>query len=227
MAPEAGAANSSAGSGQAHGWWKAHLETVPGGYLDLIVAEEDASRIIHFHPIFVPGLLQTEEYARAITATTLLKPMGAGDAAELVNVRMLRQRFAIHGERYKEMVFILDEASLRRPVGSPDTMRDQLTHLLGLLGNARVTLVVVPFEEQPHPGLLGAFTLLEYTTGVDAVLCFEWQLGNTVIRDRPDLVRRYRALANRLVDADPDGASAKRSISSALAATRESCAEWR
>jgi len=60
MAPDGGAVQTPGPAGLVNGWWKTYLEVIPDGYLDLLAAEEDASRIIHFHPMFVPGLLQTE-----------------------------------------------------------------------------------------------------------------------------------------------------------------------
>jgi hypothetical protein len=199
----------------ANGWWKVYVETVPEGYLDLLAAEEDATRIVHFHPTFIPGLLQTESYATAITPATTMKSMTAAEAETLVRVRMLRQQAALDGSRPKELVFLLDETALRRPVVSPSNMREQLGRLLELADHPAVTLVVVPFAEQPHPGLLGAFILLQYASGPADVLCFEWQMGNVLIRDQPALVRRYRSLADRLAGAGRDRSTAKRLISAA------------
>ncbi|HLZ08935.1 MAG TPA: Scr1 family TA system antitoxin-like transcriptional regulator, partial [Chloroflexota bacterium] len=69
MVPADGS-SSTPGTGPQNGWWKDFLEIVPEGYSDLLSAEEDALRITHFHPTLVPGLLQTEAYATAITPTT-------------------------------------------------------------------------------------------------------------------------------------------------------------
>src|SRR5690349_11900705 len=115
-----------------HGWWKTYLDTIPEGYLDLIEAEADATRIVHFHPTFVPGLLQTAEYATALCPATSLKTLTNADVTTLVRVRMLRQRSALNNSPRKELVFLLDETSLRRPVGSQEVMRNQLEHLLVL-----------------------------------------------------------------------------------------------
>jgi hypothetical protein len=192
------------------------MDVIPDGYLDLVSAEEDASRIVHFHPTFVPGLLQTERYATAVTPATALKDMIPRKAATLVQVRMLRQRAALDRSRRKRLVFLMDEACLYRPVGSAAIMHEQLLHLLEMHAHPMVSLTVVPFRAQPHPGLLGPFTILQYADGLDEVLCFEWQRGNTLVRDDPDLVRRYRDLADLLARSDPDGQTAKRLVGSAL-----------
>jgi hypothetical protein len=200
-----------------NGWWKTYLELIPEGYLDLIAAEEDASRLVHFHSTFIPGLLQTERYATAICPATSLKALTDAEVSTLVRVRMLRQRSTMHASPAKTFVFLLDETSLRRPVGPPEIMREQLEHLLDIAEHPLVTLIVVPFRARPHAGHLGPFMLLQYGEGLDDVLCFEWQLGNMVIRDQPDVTARYRTLAAGLIGLDTEGAQSKRLIAAALA----------
>ena len=100
-------------------------------------------------------------------------------------------------------------------------MRDQLSHLLEMAEHPMITLIVVPFLRQPHPGLLGGFMLMEYGSGLADVLCFEWQLGNVVIRNRPDLITQYRELAEGLAGTDPDGTATRQRIASVLAEARE------
>jgi hypothetical protein len=220
MAPDVGAASTSDPAVPSHGWWKTYLEAIPEGYLDLIEAEADASRIVHFHPTFVPGLLQTAEYATAVCPATSLKTLTDADVATLVRVRMLRQRSALNGSRQKELVFLLDETSLRRPVGPRETMRDQLEHLLALAEHNGVTLRVVPFHARPHAGHLGPFMLLQYGEGLDDVLCLEWQMGNKLIRGRPDLTAGYHAVSADLMRTDAEGAATMRLIAAALAEFR-------
>ncbi len=181
-------------------WWAPVQHTIPEQYLELVKAESDASRITHFHPIFIPGLLQTQAYATTLTSTTTLKEVPPDVARTLVEVRMRRQEELLHRSDPVRLTAILDETALRRPVGSDATMRDQLDHLLRLIEDELVTLVVVPMTAGPHAGHLGAFMLIEYDDWRPDVLCFEGQSGNVVIRDQPDLVAQYRRLASRLVD---------------------------
>lgn len=183
-------------------WWLAYRSRIPAGYFELIEAEAHAARILHYHPIFIPGLLQTQDYAAAITPATSLKELPPQDTADLVDVRMRRQRAKLDGLTTTELVFLLDETSLRRPVGRASTMRGQLDHLLGMLGRPSITLAVVPFQAQPHPGMLGAFMLLQFADPqLQDVLCFDGPLGNVVVRDQPDLAAAYGRLAERLVAA--------------------------
>lgn len=196
-----------------NGWWRAYRTRLPEGYFELIAAEADASRILHFQPIVMPGLLQTSEYAHAITPTTSLKALTADDVATLVDVRMHRQREVLDGSRRTEMVFLLDETLLRRPVGAPSTMRRQLDHLLQVIDHPAITLVVIPFHGPPHPGMLGAFMLMQYAdAGIGDVISFEGQLGNVVVRDRPDLTAAYGRLAERLAAAGWRGREAAQTI---------------
>jgi hypothetical protein len=195
------------------GWWKAFTETLRDGYLDLLAAEEDASRIAHFHPTFVPGLLQTEDYARAITKVTTLGGVSTKELEILVRVKVLRQRSAFQSDSPKELIFLVDESALYRPIGGPQTMHNQLRHLLALVNRPLVTLIILPFLK-PHPGHKGAFMLLNGSVG--DTLSFEWPMGNTVVRDQPELARLYRALADELVSSDPESKHARDAIQEAL-----------
>src|SRR5436305_5486160 len=123
MAPDPGPVPTSDAHVPSNGWWKEFVDVIPDGYLDLLAAEEDASRVAHFHPTLIPGLLQTEDYAVAVTPLTILNRTTAAKAASLVRVRMLRQRAALDGSRPKDLVFLMDETTLHRPVGPPSVMR--------------------------------------------------------------------------------------------------------
>jgi hypothetical protein len=199
-----------------YAWWTPVQRSIPQAYLELIEAESEASRITHFHPTFVPGLLQTRAYATEITSSTTLKKGLPDDVRALVEVRLRRQQELLHRPDPVPLTAIVDETVLRRPVGTNATMREQLDRLLRLLKDGPVTLVVVPAAAGPHPGHLGAFMLIEYDDWrIDDVLCFENQIGNAVIRDRPDLVAEYKRLAGWLVDRGLLNQAAKRLVQSA------------
>jgi transcriptional regulator with XRE-family HTH domain len=196
-------------------WWVTN-KYLPDPYIELISAEADATRITHFHPTFVPGLLQTRAYATAITLETTLKEMPAGMAEELVEVRMQRQAELLAEARSVEFLVLIDETALRRRVGSAATMREQLDQLVAFVDNDRVALAIVPRVVDSHPGLLGAFMLLEYhDSRIGNVLCFDGPLGNVVVRSRPDLIAAYRALAERLLRVGLIGEPALASIQAA------------
>jgi hypothetical protein len=196
-------------------WWRPYQRSIPGPYLDLVRAEIGAARITHFHPIIVPGLLQTREYAAELTSMTTLKPISPEDIDSLVEIRMRRQRELLHRPNPVRLTAILDETALCRPVGSSTTMQKQLDYLAQLAANGTTTLVVVPIAAGPHPGHLGAFMLIEYDGLAEDVLCFEAQSGNVLIRGQPDLVAEYRRLAGRLIDIGLRNQAAKRLVQSA------------
>lgn len=179
-------------------WWNDYHGRISPGYLELIEAESHASRIVHFHPIFVPGLLQTRDYARAITPATTLGGMPDRDVDTYVQVRMRRQQEVVDSET--RLVFLLDKNSLHRTVGGVDVMLGQLDHLERMAERRNITLAVIPAAGPPHPGLLGAFMLCQYDDGRGDVLCFDGPTGNIVIRGRPDLTSAYAELADHLAE---------------------------
>lgn len=208
--------SASSPGGPPNGWWKDFSDKIPDGYLDLTSAEEGASHIIHYHPVVIPGLLQTRRYAAAVTRGTTLKALTEDDVATLVDVRMTRQRAVLDSARRRRLTMMMDEACLHRPVGDDATMREQLTSLLTIAERPLLRIVVAPFRSPPHPGLLGPFMILRFENGLDDVLCFEGQTGNVVIRNRPGLTRRYDAVVNLLTAGDVDGTVAATLIRRAL-----------
>jgi hypothetical protein len=185
------------------------------GYRELIEAEGDTTRILHFHPVVVPGLLQTREYATAITWATILHPVTPAEIEIQVEARMRRQRDVLHSARSVSTVFIVEEESIRRLVGSRQIMRAQLEHLIRMIDHPAVSIFLLPAEFPPHPGITGPFMLIQNSDPrQDDVLCLEGAMGNTVIRDRPDLAADYSRLAERLMTKGRSGADARRAIGS-------------
>jgi transcriptional regulator with XRE-family HTH domain len=196
-------------------WWDSN-KYLPETYIELIGAEADAARITHFHPIFIPGLLQTQAYATAITVATTLKEAPAGMTEALVDARMRRQRDILGDTHAVEICALLDENALYRRVGSGTVMRQQLEHLTSLVGHDQVSLAIIPRSVESHPGLLGAFMVLEYDDQEDEpVVCFDGQMGNVVIRSQPDLADAYLKLSRQLLRIGLAGNSARASIRAA------------
>ncbi|WBB73776.1 helix-turn-helix transcriptional regulator [Micromonospora sp. WMMD1128] len=120
--------------------------------------EQQAVRLRAFEACLVPGLLQTEEYARAVISTGGLHPPAMID--ELVALRMERQQL-LHRDEPPHCVFLLDETAVRRPVGGPAVLDGQLTRLLELAEHPAVRLHVVPLAVGEHAGVGGGFVLAE------------------------------------------------------------------
>lgn len=140
------------------GWWTDYSDVFRGSYVAL---EDDAAQIDEWSPQVIPGLLQTDEYARKV-----IRAGWQGDEAGVQRRVMARMtRKALLGRKdppAPELTAILDEAVLRRPIGSRDVMRDQLHALLAAARRPNVTIQVLPFEVGTHAGLDGPFILLGF-----------------------------------------------------------------
>src|SRR6266702_7466825 len=110
------------------GWWHSFRDVLPNPYEVYIGLEAGAATIRNFEPVVIPGLLQTEEYARA-TFRNGPRELDRDEVERRVQVRMARQRILARDDRPRLWV-VIDEAVIRRVVGSPEVMREQLLHLI-------------------------------------------------------------------------------------------------
>lgn len=146
---------------QQRGWWTAYTEAFGGPFLDLISAEETASRIDTYEIQLVPGLLQTREYALATVESSRAWETRE-DVERFVEVRMNRQA-VLRRANPLQMWVILGEAALRQQVGGAKVMRAQLSHLADLVEELpNLTIQVLPFNVGETVGLGGAFVNLEF-----------------------------------------------------------------
>ncbi|MFC5213082.1 helix-turn-helix domain-containing protein [Streptomyces coerulescens] len=158
---EAGAFVSLAEEANQPGWWQRFHDVLPD-WFSLYVSLEGAARIVRsYEPHFVPGLLQTEEYARAVLRAGTIGQTGPETIERHVSLRMERQRLLERPEP-PHLWVIMDETVLLRPVGGGAVMRDQLDKLLDFAGRDRVTLQVAEFSSGPHPGTYAPFTLFRF-----------------------------------------------------------------
>jgi transcriptional regulator with XRE-family HTH domain len=183
-------------------WWSRYQRYISLAYQEFIGAESDATEIRQYHPTIIPGLLQVEGYIRALSAATNF-PENPPDVLEArVEVRQLRQRHVLERDDPPKYVVLLDESALRRPVGGPAVMRQQLDHLIKIAGRDTVTMVVVPLSAGPHLGVFGGYALMGYEDPLnDDVLCLENASADILLRDQPALVDAYRQATERLVAA--------------------------
>ncbi|MET9196857.1 helix-turn-helix transcriptional regulator [Streptomyces olivaceus] len=144
------------------GWWHRYHDVLPD-WFSMYVSLEGAARIVRsYEPHFVPGLLQTEDYARSVMEAGTIGNAG-GDAVERhVSLRMERQRLLDRPDP-PHLWVVMDETVLRRPVSVHGrVMREQLDKLLEFAARDRVTLQVAEFEDGPHPGTYAPFTLFRF-----------------------------------------------------------------
>jgi transcriptional regulator with XRE-family HTH domain len=183
-------------------WWSQYQRYLHPTLVEYIGAEADASRIFNVQPLVVPGLLQTAAYAAAINEATQLSAAPEDQVKARVDVRIHRQTELFDRRDDVSIFAIMDEAALRRPVGGPSVMREQLDHLLSLEKRRDVNVVVIPFAAGPHPGMDGPFSLLEYDDPQDDDVVFlENAAGGLVVRDQKETVAMYRRAVDRMIDA--------------------------
>ncbi|WP_017540296.1 MULTISPECIES: helix-turn-helix domain-containing protein [Nocardiopsis] len=190
------------------GWWHKYSDVLPGWFEVYVGLEEAASIIRTYELQFVPGLLQSEEYARAVVM------LGHGDASEeevdrRVALRMKRQQ-RLTGPEAPKFWAVVDEAALRRPLGGTGAMRRQIEHLIELSTLPNVTLQIVPFAKGGHAAAGGPFSILRFTGGDLPDVVYLEQLASAVYFDKPEETDKYMVVMDRLcVDAAPASETAR------------------
>ena len=155
---------------RAAAWWNKYRDDVAPTYLNYVGFEAGAAFIRQSQSLFVPGLLQTEEYAEAVTVNSV----DAVRVGAIVGLRLQRQTELAQRDPRPRQYYVVDEAVIRRHVGiakSPDIMPDQLRHIADKAEQDElVTVRVIPFGAGAHRGLYGPFTLLEFDGGLPDLL---------------------------------------------------------
>jgi transcriptional regulator with XRE-family HTH domain len=188
------------GQARQRAWWEAYGDALPDAYETFIGFEAEASAISTYEVQVVPGLLQTDEYARAVTVAD-----GVYDDPEVIGqrvaVRMARQA-VLTREPPPLLRVVLDEAVLCRPIGGPDVHRRQLLRLLEAAERPTITVQVLPFAAGAHRALAGSFIILEFAAGEpDHPLVYSEGMTGGVFRSRPEELRSYLTSFDALRDA--------------------------
>jgi transcriptional regulator with XRE-family HTH domain len=165
-------------------------EAYPAWFRDWVEMEREATTLRWFEPLLIPGLLQTEEYARAVLQAA--HPASTDDEVDqLVSARMDRQAILAKDDPPLLWV-ILDEGVLTRPVGGPAVMRDQIDHLIAAARRPKTLLQIVPLSSGAHPGLDGHFVIASFDGPPDVVYLNNALAGHVV--ERSDEVARVALL---------------------------------
>ena len=164
------------------GWLHAYQSVLPEQYTTYIGFEGEARGVWNYESLYVPGLVQTENYARAVIRGGF--PSASRDEIERrVQVRMERQD-VLRGDRPLELWGIVDEAALRRQVGGPEVMREQLEHLRYLSTMPRMFLQVIPFSSGAHRAMELPFAILAFPDPADPeVVWLRYPTGSLWIED--------------------------------------------
>lgn len=178
------------------GWWVSYSDTMPDWFADYVGLEADAEEIWSYESEFVPGLLQTREYVRAITAAAhpYKTPAELDQSADFRCARQDR----LSSNHPPRLHFVVNEAALLRPVGGARVMGEQVQHLIEMAD--RITLQVLPIDAGAHAAMTGAFTLLRFPDDLGMnVVYLEHERGAGYLERPPDL-DRYGFIFQRLCE---------------------------
>jgi transcriptional regulator with XRE-family HTH domain len=188
------------------GWWHAYSDILPS-WLEPYVGLEAAASVISTYQIqIIPGLLQTEGYARA-----LIRQGSAASEEEIARrgeLRASRQEILRRPDA-PQLWVVVDESALRHPVGSREVVREQIEYLIAMADHPAVTLQILPFSAGAHPAMGGPFTILRFAEPDLGDIVYIEQLTSALYLDRPVEVDSYREVMNELChQAEPPGRTA-------------------
>lgn len=195
--------------GRRRPWWTKYKDAIPPGYLSYIGLEDESSALRCVAAVGLPGLLQTEEYARAMVEASwwALRSHGEANAAlatHRVDVRMIRQQEVLRRATPPEITAILDEAVLWRQIGGPGVLRRQLLHLVALGSSSHITIQVLPFRAG-MANMLTQFVIMEFPDPADPDAAYLETAFDHIVKEGAQ-VATYRTAFDQLRDASLDDA---------------------
>lgn len=189
------------------GWWHDYHDVLPSWFETYIGLEEAASGIRNYEVQFVPGLLQTADYARAVVE--LGHPGAKAEEIERrVRLRLRRQELLTRPNP-PHLWVVVDEAVVRRPLGGRAVMRAQIEHLLEMAELPRVTVQIVPFSAGGHAAAGGPFSILRFAEPYLSDIVYLEQLTSALYLEKREDVDHYLAVMDRLCVAAESGAKTK------------------
>ncbi|MGV9344731.1 helix-turn-helix domain-containing protein [Streptomyces spiralis] len=184
------------------GWWYKFRDVLPEWFKAYVSLESEASVIRLYEPHYVPGLLQTPEYATALLRVGFPNESKEG-LARRVDLRVRRQDLLAKPDA-PVLWAILDETVLRRPVGGAEVMRAQLERLVEALDMQKVRIQIMRFSVGAHPGAYGPFHHFRFGFSELPDIVYTENLAGSVYYDRPEDVVAYLEVLDRMsVQAEP------------------------
>jgi hypothetical protein len=174
----------------APGWWQHYGDVLPQWFRTYVDLESAASLIRTYEGQFVPGLLQTDGYMRAVVQGAHLDEDAGEEVGRRVRLRMARQTLLTR-EAPPRLWAVVDEAALRRPVGGRDVMRGQLERLVESTKLPNVTLQLLPFGSGAHPAMVGSFSVLRFPDQELPDVVYLEHLTSALYLNKPDEVDQY------------------------------------
>ncbi|NJP45061.1 helix-turn-helix domain-containing protein [Actinacidiphila epipremni] len=178
------------------GWLRPYHADLPDEYTAYISFEAEGRSVRNYESSFVPGLLQTEEYARAVIRG-VLPTATAKEVDQRVRARVER-RHVLTKEHPLELWAIVDEAALHRLVGGAEIMTAQLRALLDMTEQPHVTLQVIPFGVGAHPGMPGSFVLIDFPATEDPAVVYNESMAGDLFLEAEADIRRYEQIFDHL-----------------------------
>lgn len=175
------------------GWWYPYSEVLPAWFEPYLGLEQAASVIRSYDVQFIPGLLQTPDYARAVAR--LADGLSEGGTDQLVELRMRRQQ-VLHRENPPHLWVVIDETALRRPIGGRAVMLAQVDHLIRMSRRAHITIQVMPFSAGGHAAVGGPMIQLRFPEGLLPDLVYQEQLDSAIYLNKPAETVRYWDILN-------------------------------
>ncbi|MCX4558303.1 helix-turn-helix domain-containing protein [Streptomyces phaeochromogenes] len=171
------------------GWWNSFADSIPESMNLLLTLENEAVREDHFSCVYVPGLLQTRGYSTALQQANEVR-LEQAEIERLVDIRMKRQDILTR-PRPPRLWAILDESVIRRVVGSPEIMKEQLGRLLAANESTSITLQVLPFSKGAHSAALGSFVMIGGSEPALDVVYVDFHTGSLFL-EKDEELERYR-----------------------------------
>ncbi|MEV0455107.1 helix-turn-helix domain-containing protein [Catellatospora methionotrophica] len=193
------------------GWWHVYNDVTSDAFRTFVGLETEASSITSYEAHYIPGLLQTEDYARELflAARPTLDPERVARRTEL---RMARQQLLTQASP-PDLWVVLDEAVLRRRTGRPDVMRAQLEHLLLSGDLPNVTIQVVTFEAGFHYGMGSGFTIFQFPDPLDESVAYTENIAGAMFMEDKAEISRYSMAFNHLRSAALSDSRSKQLVS--------------
>ncbi|MFJ6831127.1 helix-turn-helix transcriptional regulator [Streptomyces sp. NPDC091209] len=179
------------------GWWQRFHDILPDWFSMHVSLEGAAALLRSYEPHFVPGLLQTEDYARGVLKAGAIGQTRPEDIERHVALRMQRQDLLTR-EDSPRIWAVMDETVLRRTIGGPEVMRAQIDKLLQATKLPHVTLQVIPFSSGPHPGTYGPFVLFRFAMPELPDMVYSEYLTGAVYLDARSEVATHLEVMDRM-----------------------------
>ncbi|MEU1545380.1 helix-turn-helix transcriptional regulator [Nocardia sp. NPDC005745] len=174
------------------GWWQHYSDLLPAWFETYIGLEQAATTIRTYEAQFVPGLLQTADYARAVIQ------LGNTDETERrVAIRMRRQQI-LYRAAAPTLWAVIDEAALHRPVGGVEVLLEQIEHLVGMADRPSIRIQVLPYSAGGHSAAGGPFSILRFPEPELADIVYTEQLTSSLYFDKQRDVELYMSVMNRI-----------------------------